>query len=146
MSERIKTPIFDIGTHDPVYRRQQIRSQQESTIVPLWRSQGVDETSIERNRNNQEWEIRRCMLQLRYPKLPILPHQSKKDRINSARKRLKTILSGMQEAAELNKRGLRQTSSKNTHSSENGNRLYGQEQSFDHNGGVIFATNSDDNH
>jgi hypothetical protein len=147
MSERIKTPEFNITTaRDPVHLRQQIHAQQE-TIVSLWRSIGIDEASIKRNRDNQEWEIRRCVFQLRYPERKLLPHQSKKDRRNFARKRLETILSTMNEAAELNRRsGLRQTSSESTHPSKNGNLLWGQEQSFDHNGGVIFAPNSDDQH
>lgn len=143
MSERIKTPKFDITVRDPVHLRQQIHAQQEP-IVALWGAIGIDKKSIERNRNQQEWEIRRCYLQLRYPRLQLLPFQSKKDRLNSAVERLGAIFAGMSEAREIMEAIGR--NKKNTNTSVNGNRLYGQEQSFDHNGGVIFAPNSDDNH
>ncbi len=142
MSERIKAPKFDITARDPVHLRQQIHAQQEP-IVALWGAIGIDKESIQRNRNQQEWEIRRCYLQLRYPDRQILPFQSKKDRLNSAVERLDAIFAGMSEAREIME-ATRRNKKKHTNTSENGNRLYGQEQSFDHNGGVIFAPNSED--
>ncbi len=137
MSERIKTSKFNITGRDPVHLRQQIAERQKG-IVGLWRSLGIDEESIQRNRNQQELEIRRCLFQLRHPDSQLLPPKSKKDRLNLAIERLDTILSGLNDAARINKMRL--------HRSENSNLVWGQEQSFDPNGGVIFAPNSDDHH
>lgn len=143
MSERIKTPKFNITARDPVHLRQQIYDHQQKTIVRLWRELGIDEPSIQRNREQQEREIRLCYSQLQYPDRPLLQQKSKKDRLNSAVERLDAIFAGMNEARRIIDEVKRNNNKKHTKTSENGNLPYEQEQSFDPNGGVIFAPNSD---